>query len=182
LPILPAQILWNNLVEDTLPDIAYAFEPEEEGVMKRKPISLKSPLLNKEMKVLIFGTGLIDEFIILFLFWILWGYLGLNLDYCRTMVFGAMCIDTCFVIYCYKNLKKNIWHINPFSNKFLVLSSILVFAFFALTVYLSPLQTLLKTVPLGFGDWLILISTGIISMFLIEITKWWFISRKMIKE
>ncbi len=182
LPILPVQILWNNLVEDTLPDIAYAFEPEEEGVMKRKPTPLKSPLLNKEMKVLIFGTGLIDQFIILILFWILWGYLGLNLDYCRTMVFGAMCIDTCFVVFCYKNLKKNLWQINPFSNKFLVLSSVFVFTFFALTVYFPPLQTLLKTVPLGLGDWLILVSTGIISMFLIEITKWWFISRKMTEK
>ena len=179
LPILPVQILWNNLVEDTLPDIAYAFEPEEEGVMKRKPTPLKSPLLNKEMKVLIFGTGLIDQFLILILFWILWGYLGLNLDYCRTMVFGAMCLDTCFVVYCYKNLRKNIWQINPFSNKFLLLSSALVFLFFVLTVYLPSLQTLLKTVPLGLGDWLILVFIGIISMFLIEITKWWFISRKM---
>jgi Ca2+-transporting ATPase len=182
LPILPVQILWNNLIEDTLPDIAYAFEPEEEGVMKRKPTSLKSPLLNKEMKVLIFGTGLIDQFIILILFWILWGYLGLNLDYCRTMVFGAMCLDTCFVVYCYKNLRKNIWQINPFSNKFLVLSSVLVFLFFILTVYFPPLQTLLKTVPLGLGDWLILAFIGIISMFLIEITKWWFISKKMTEK
>ena len=182
LPILPVQILWNNLVEDTLPDIAYAFEPEEQGVMKRKPTSLKSSLLNKEMKVLIFGTGLIDQFIILILFWILWGYLGLNLDYCRTMVFGAMCLNTVFVIYCYKNLKKNIWQINLFSNKFLVLSSVFVFIFFILAIYFPPLQTLLKTVPLGIGSWLTLVFIGIISMFLIEITKWWFISRKIVER
>lgn len=61
IPILPVQILWNNFIEDTLPDIAYAFEPKEEGVMKRKPTPLEAPLLTKEMKVLIFGTGLIDE-------------------------------------------------------------------------------------------------------------------------
>ena len=50
LPILPVQILWNNFVEDTLPNIAYAFEPKERGIMKRRPSSPTSPLLTKEMK------------------------------------------------------------------------------------------------------------------------------------
>ncbi len=178
LPILPVQILWNNFVEDTLPDIAYAFEPKEKGIMKRKPVPARAPLLTKEMKILIFCTGLIDEFLMLILFWYLWAHLGLNLDYVRTVIFGAICIDTAFVIYCYKSLRKNIWQINPFSNKWLVISSIVVFLAFALAVYLPPLQTLLHTVPLGIGDWLILIGIGILSMFLIEITKWYFISKK----
>jgi len=177
LPILPVQILWNNFVEDTLPDITYAFEPKEKGIMKRKPAPAKAPLLTKEMKILIFGTGLIDEFLTLILFWYLWGRLGLNLDYVRTVIFGAICIDTAFVIYCFKSLRKNIWQINPFSNKWLVISSIVVFLAFALAVYLPPLQTILHTVPLGIGSWLILIGVGILSMFLVEVTKWYFISR-----
>ena len=177
LPILPVQILWNNFVEDTLPDITYAFEPKEKGIMKRKPAPAKAPLLTKEMKILIFGTGLIDEFLTLILFWYLWGRLGLNLDYVRTVIFGAICIDTAFVIYCFKSLRKNIWQINPFSNKWLVISSIVVFLAFALAVYFPPLQTILHTVPLGIGSWLILIGVGILSMFLVEVTKWYFISR-----
>ncbi|MCD6085884.1 HAD-IC family P-type ATPase [bacterium] len=177
LPVLPVQILWNNFVEDTLPDIAYAFEPKEKDVMKEKPLPLKAPLLNKEMKVLIFGTGLIDEFIILGLFWWLWKYLHLDLDYVRTLIFGSICIDTAFVIYCYKSLKRNIWRINLFSNKWLIFSSISVFFFYAAAIYLPPLQKILHTVPLDFFGWVILVSIGIISMFLIEVTKWYFISR-----
>lgn len=182
LPILPVQILWNNFVEDTLPDISYAFEPMEEDVMKRKPPSKSSPLLNKEMKVLIFGTGIIDQLIILILFWYLWSRLNLNLEYVRTMVFGAICIDTAFVVYCYKSLRKNIWRINIFSNKLLLLSSLIVFLTFALAVYFPPLQKILHTVPLNFGSWLILIGVAILSMLLIEVTKWYFISRHLIEE
>ncbi len=182
LPILPVQILWNNFVEDTLPDIAYSFEPKEKDVMKRKPDSPKTPLLTREMKVLIFGTGLIDEFLTLILFWYLWRHLGLNLDYVRTMIFGTISLDTAFVIYCYKNLRKNIWQINPFSNKWLNISSIVVFAAFASAVYLPPLQSILHTVPLGIKSWLILTIIGIVSMLLIEITKWYFISRHEIEE
>ena len=175
LPILWVQILWNNVVEDTLPNVAYAFEPKEKGVMERKPDSPETPLLTKEMKFLIFVTGLIDEFLILILFWILWGKMGLGLDYVRTMVFGAICLDTAFVIYCYKNLKENIWNINILSNKFLLYASAAVFLTFAAAIYLPPLQILLHTVPLGIWSWLILIGMGILSMFLIEITKWFFI-------
>jgi len=180
LPILPAQILWNNFVEDTLPDIAYAFEPKERGVMKRK-VKHSKTLLTKEMKVLIFGTGLVDEILTFFLFWFLWGYLGMDLKYVRTMVFGAICIDTAFVIYCYKSLRKNIWRMDIFSNKILILSSLVVFIVFALAVYAPPLQILLKTVPLSILDWSILILIGVVSMALIEIPKWYFISKKEIE-
>ena len=182
LPILWVQILWNNIIEDTLPVISYAFEPAEKGVMKRKPESPKSPLLTKEMRVLIFGTGLIDEFLSLILFWVLWKLIGLDLSYVRTMVFGAICLDTAFVIFCYKNLRKNIWRINFFNNKFLLISSALVFVIFALSIYLPPFQVLLHTVPLGIGSWLTLLGIGIVSMFLIESTKWYFISRHETEE
>lgn len=177
LPILPAQILWNNFIEDTLPNLSYAFEPAEGDVMKRKPEPPHHSIFTKEMKTLIFITGLIDQFIALFFFWILWGYLGLGLDYVRTMVFGLISLDTAFVIFSYKNLRKNIWQINPFSNKFLNISSLLVFVFFALAVYLPFLQKVLHTVPLLLKDWLILIIFSLISAGLIEITKYYFISR-----
>ncbi len=177
LPILWTQILWNNVVEDTLPNIAFAFESKEKDTMKRKPTSRKNSILTKEMKVLIFATGLIDQILALALFWILWGKLGLNLKYARTMTFGAICIDTAFVIYSYKNLKRNIWEIDLFDNRLLLLSSLLVLLFFAGAVYLSIFQNLLQTVPLGLRDWLILIVMAIVSTLLIEVTKWFFITK-----
>ena len=177
LPILPVQILWNNFVEDTMPNIAYSFEPEEDDVMQRKPPPPDAPLLNKQMKVLIFGTGFVDQIIALALFWYIWKNLGLDLSYARTMVFGAICIDTAFVIYCYKSLRKNIWKINLFSNKWLNLSSIVVIVTFAMAIYLPPLQRILHTVPLDAMSWLVLLAIGIASMFLIEVTKWVFITR-----
>jgi len=182
LPILPAQILWNNIVEDTLPDIAYAFEPQEEGVMKRKPQPRHLHLLTKEMKILIFCTGLIDEFFKLFLFWFLWHFLKLDLAYVRTMIFGSLCLDTAFVIYCYRSLRKNIWQLHPFSNPWLVVSSLVVFLTFSLAVYFPPLQTLLHTVPLGWRSWLVLTGIGIFTMLLIEATKWYFIARHETEE
>ncbi len=177
LPILPVQILWNNLVEDTLPNIAYAFEPGEKNVMRRGPSPIKVPLLNKEMKILIFGTGLIDEFLTVLLFWYMWKYLALDLAYVRTMIFGAISLDTAFVVYSYKNLRKNIWEINLFSNKWLLASSATVFLAFILAVYVPVFQKVLHTVPIGISSWLVLIGVGIISVLIIELTKWYFIAK-----
>ena len=182
LPILPVQILWNNIVEDTLPNIAYAFEPGEKDVMKRGPSPVKVPLLTKEMKMLIFGTGLIDQFLAFGLFWYLWRTLGLDLDYVRTMIFGAISLDTAFVVYSYKNLRKNIWQINLFSNKWLIASSLIVFIAYAAAIYAPLLQRVLHTVPIGLGSWLILIIMGLASVLLIEITKWHFIVKSKAEE
>ncbi|HDM31878.1 MAG TPA: HAD family hydrolase, partial [bacterium] len=177
LPILPVQILWNNFIEDTLPDIAYAFEPKEKDVMKRKPSPKEAPLLTKEMKTLIFATGIIDQLVLLALFWLFWAKLGAPLDYVRTIVFGAICIDTAFVVYSYKNLRRNLWKINPFSNPWLNFSSIIVFLAFGFAIYSPWCQKILHTVPLGIKEWVIIVFSAIISLILIEITKWYFISR-----
>ena len=179
IPLFWTQILWNNIVEDTLPNIAFAFEPKEKDVMKRKPYPADSPLVNKEMKFLIFVTGLIDEILTFALFWYLWGYLKLDLEYVRTMIFGGICVDTAFVIYSYKSLRRNIWDINIFSNKWLLLSSVMVLFLFSIAIYFPPLQVLLHTVPLVFSDWIVLIVIAIASLLLVEATKYVFIARKI---
>jgi len=53
------------------------------------------------------------------------------------------------------------------------------FAMLALAVYLPPFQSLLKTVSLGMYDWLIIFALGIINIVFIEITKWFFIVKKL---
>ena len=179
LPITAAQILWVNLVEDGLPDIALAFEPKEKDLMQRKPESAKAPLLTKEMKVLIFIIGLIDDFLLLGLFFWLLNH-NYDIHYIRTMVFAALAIDTIFVSFSCKSLRKNLWQINLLSNKFLVLAAIFGIMLLIASIYVSALQTLLKTVPLGPVDWLIIFGMGIIEMILIEIAKHYFIVKKQV--
>lgn len=178
LPILAVQILWNNIVEDSLPNLSFAFEPPEEGVMNRQPVPRKSPLLTKEMKTLMFATGIIYQAFGLAIFAVAWKVLGLDLSYARTMVFGLLVVNTAFVIFGYKNLRKNITKYNPFSNKVLNLTALIIMVFFALSIYLPVFQTLLQTVPLGFGSWMVLIGISVASLLLIEITKLIFIAKK----
>ncbi|PIP31316.1 hypothetical protein COX24_04205 [bacterium (Candidatus Gribaldobacteria) CG23_combo_of_CG06-09_8_20_14_all_37_87_8] len=176
LPLTAVQILWVNLLEDGLPNIALAFEPKEKDLMQRKPEKLKSSLLNKEMKAIIIWVGLFTNLLLLGLF--LWLYKEFGheqLGYIRTMMFAGLAIDSLFYLFACKSLRKNIWQINPFSNKFLIIAWIGSFLGLITAIYLPFFQNILKTVPLDFTDWLILAGLGIIDLALIEFAKHHFI-------
>jgi len=178
LPILAAQILWINLIEDGLPDIALAFEPKEKGLMKQKPQGQEIPLLTKEMKVLIFIIGLLTDLFLLGLFFYLLNYSGYTIPHIRSVIFAGLAIDSLFYVFSCKSLRRNLWQINPFSNKFLIAAWLFGILMLIAALYLSPLQDLLKTVPLTFFDWQLILALGLINIVLIEGTKWWFIKYK----
>ncbi len=179
LPILWQQILWNNLVEDSFPNIAFAFEPPEEGILKRKPEKKDNSLLTRPMKELILVVGIFDQLLTFGLFYILYRQ-GFNLDYIRTMVFGSLVMDTGFVIYSFKNLRKNIWEYNILNNKHLLASSLLVFGGFAIALYFPFIRNLLGTVPLSAKDWGIQILMSLSAVLLTEIGKYVFIKKRLI--
>ena len=177
LPIIGVQILWVNLIEDGPLGLCLAFEPKEKDLMKQKPQSIYTPLLTKEMKVLIFIIGLVNILLLLALF----SWLSKNnhqIAHIRTMVFACLTIDSLFYVFSCKSLRQNLWHINPFSNKFLVASWFIGIIMLVSALYLPIFQTLLKTVPLNFNDWLIILGLGAVNLILIEATKWYFIAKR----
>ena len=64
LAILPAQILWINIVNDGLPDFSLAVEKGDKNIMSAKPIKKNEHILSKEMKAVIFGAGITRDLII----------------------------------------------------------------------------------------------------------------------
>jgi Ca2+-transporting ATPase len=177
LPILPAQILWVNLVEDSLPAVALAFEKKEKDVMEHKPEHPQSPLLNREMKVIIFVIGIFTDLMLLGLFfWLV--KRNLSLAEIRTIIFACLSIGSIFFIFPCRSLRKNIWQINPFSNPMIIIAWFFSIIMLILAIYVPLFQKLLKTVPLNLFDWLLFIGLGIINLALIEFTKWIFIRKR----
>jgi Ca2+-transporting ATPase len=169
--LLPAQILWINLVEDGLPTFALTFEKKEPDIMKRRPEKLmKQPLLDRQMKVLIFVVAIITDFILLGLFWILW-HLTQDLAYVRTVVFVGLAIDSLFFIFSFRSLRRSLLHINPFSNTFLLGAISISWLLLLAAIYFPSLQKLLRTVPLALADWGMLVALALINVVLIEFVK-----------
>jgi len=174
LPILPAQILWVNLIEDGLPGIALAFEPKEEGLMDKSPEGHRAHLLTREMKVIIFIIGIVTDILLLGLYFYLYK-LNYEISHIRTIIFACLTVDSLFFVFCCRSLKRNLWHINPFSNKHLVIAVLFGISALISALYLPFLQRLLKTVPLNFNEWVIVLGLSLVEIPLIELTKHHFI-------
>jgi Ca2+-transporting ATPase len=178
LPILAAQILWVNIVEDGLPDIALAFEPGEKQVMEDKPRKIKEPIVNLEMKILIFAIGIIDDIILLGLYWWLLKQGELDLNHIRTIIFVALSIDSLLYVFACRSLRFSIFRKNPFSNRFLVIAVLIGAFFMVLGVYLPFLQKILQTVSLTPEQWILPIVLAVFELILIEIVKEIFIIKR----
>ena len=181
LPVLAAQILWVNLIEDSLPNVALAFEPEEKDIMQRKPIGYHNPLLNKEMKTIIFIVGTLTSLMLLGAFFFLL-HQDYDLIHLRTIIFAMLVIDSIFCVFSYRNLRKNIWQFNPFSNRILTLVWLISVLLLLAAIYVPFLNILLKTTPLGIRAWLYIIGLGIIDLFLVELAKYHFIIKYQRKK
>lgn len=170
LPLLPAQILWINLVEDGLPDIALTTEQEVEGVMEEKPRNPKEPILNQSLKkwmTSIFFISGITAFLTFFIFWKLTGDLGQT----RTIVFALMCVDSLFFAFSVRSFKRAIFRKDIFSNRYLVGAVIISFVFLLGAIYLPTLQRLLSTQSLNIMNWLLIFGISAVEISLIELFK-----------
>jgi len=96
----------------------------------------------------------------------------------RTVMFIALGIDSLFVVFACRSLRRPIFRYNPFSNKIISLSVFMGMSLILGAIYFPPLQRLLGTQPLGVREWIFLVSLGIFNLLAIEITKGVFIALK----
>lgn len=179
LPLTAVLILWTNLVEDSLPNIALSFEPGEKDVMKRPPVKKNEPVLDKESKIIVFAIGLITDFVLLAIFLYFYFAGTMTVEHLQTLIFAGLGLDTFFYVFAIKNLRKSIFSYNIFSNKLLVGATILGVGLMLSAIYIPWLGDLLGTEPLTVSDWIIIVSLGLVKLLGVELVKWWFIHRDL---
>lgn len=173
LPILPAQILWINIIPDSLPAMALTNEKSEKENMATGQ-KFKREIIDRPMKIMVFLISVITNLVLFALF--CWLYRSTNnLFYARTMIFISLAVGSLFFIFSCKNLKKTIFSYNPLNNKFLNWSIIFGLGMSLLAIYLPFLQRLLKVEALRLNDWLIILGFGVFNLMLLELAKFWFI-------
>ncbi len=170
IPLLPAQILWINLVTDGFPHLALTLEPEEEGIMKRPPRQRGESVLQRETMRLVVLIGATTDIILL----LLYGYmihLGYDLAFARTFIFAALGINSLLYVFSVRNLRESIFHVNPFKNSALngavILGSLCLLA----PLLLPPLREVFGFVALRLTDYLFLLFLGIGKLLFVEYVK-----------
>ncbi|PJE59876.1 MAG: hypothetical protein COU85_01380 [Candidatus Portnoybacteria bacterium CG10_big_fil_rev_8_21_14_0_10_44_7] len=174
LPILPAQILWVNLIDDALPSMSLVFEKAEGDVMRRRPQGRKTRIFDAEIKFFVFVIGVVTNLLLFALFW--WYFRqNYDLEHIRTIIFAALGLDSLIYVFACKSLRQNIWHIRLFNNKHLLVAVGFGLLMLLAAIYLPFLQTLLKTQPLYGFDWGVVAILSLLDLLFIELGKWLFI-------
>ena len=170
LPLLPVQILWINMVADSFPSVGLTLEPGENDVMSLSPRSRTEPILSREMMKLIFLIGVITNIVLFGLFlWVLKSEMAVT-DI-RSFLFVAVGVDSLIYVFSVKSLRRSLFHVNPFSNHWLLLSVCFGFLLMILAVEVPFLQSIFETTPLSVSAWGLVFSIGIVKLLMIETVK-----------
>ena len=140
-PLLSMQLLWLNLLTDSLPAIALGMEPVDEDVMTRKPKARTEGIFAGGFGLRVALQGLYFGAVSLFGFWLGRHATGTDIGG-QTLCFMVMA--TAEIVQSF-NMRSHhsLFHSNPFANKMLNLAAVLSFALTALVLF-TPLRTLFE--------------------------------------
>ena len=178
LPLLPAQILWTNIIEEGFMNFSFAFEPKEEDVMRRNPksASMKS-IITPRLRSIILILSLVTGVFVTAIYFLLLQF-GLRIEEIRTIMFALLSVDSLFFSFSLKDLSKPIWRINIFSNRYLIVAILISVATLIAALYLPILQKLLSLTPINSSILALVFVVGIINLLIIELIKYFYFERK----
>lgn len=156
LPLLPAMILWINLVTDGPPATALSMDAPTEDVMQRTPRNPKEGVLHGMLTFMV-ASSLILLLAEVGAFW--WGFsVRGSVEKARTMVFLVTCFYQLVVVWNCRSERRNAFRVGFRTNKFLLIAvAVSVFSTLA-AVYIPPLPAVFQTVPLDLPEWALVLS------------------------
>ena len=180
-PLLATQLLWINLLTDSLPAIALGMDPGDPDVMKEKPRNPKESFFAGGAGLQIIVGGILIGGITILAFW--YGYFqhGYSpfdasvpeevVEYARTMAFMAIISCQLFYSLAVRNSNKSIFQVGIFSNKYLVGAIVLGFVLQLVVIGIPAMQNAFKLQMLDARGWVIVILAGMVPLIFNELYK-----------
>ena len=167
-PLLAIQLLWINLITDSLPAIALGLEPAENNIMHRKPINQKKGLFADGLWNNIILEGILIGVLTLVAFSIGNNLYGLEIG--RTMAFAS--IGLLELIHSFNvRTTESIFKVGSLTNKYLIGSFILGIFVQTIVIIIPSLANIFKLVPLTGIQWLFTILISSLPIPIIELQK-----------
>lgn len=155
--LLPIHILWINLVTDSLPALALAFDPADKDIMKRKPVKPGKSVFTKGMtwRILYQGTMIGALTLVAFMIGLSTtktpiGNLTLDkskIEVGQTMAFITLAISELVHVFNVRNNRKSIFRTGIFDNKKL-LGAIAISLALVLVILLVPGLRTIFSIPI----------------------------------
>ncbi len=170
LPLLPIQILWINLVTDSLPALALGVEKAEPGIMERPPRAVDERILPNSLLALMTFQGSIVAISTLAAFAI--EYLATNnVHRAQAVAFTASILAQNVQAFNVRSNRLSIFQLGVFSNKYLVGAFAIVLVTLLGLLYIPPLQSIFQTVPLTLRDWALVSALALLPLVVMETAK-----------
>lgn len=167
MPLLPIQLLFINLVGDSLPSLALSVDHAAKDIMSRKPIDPNQGIFNKT-----FTTKVSVQALILGGMTLLAYLIGAktSIDVARTMTFAVMVFSQFTMIFSIRSGKE--WFTYRFfSNRWLWLTIVFVIILTLMVMLIPGLQSLFKLAALTSGQWWTVIGLSFAVLALSELFK-----------
>ena len=167
-PLLAIQLLWVNLVTDSLPAIALGLEPPDKDIMNKKPRDSKKGIFADGLwgKILVEGTML--GMLTLVAFSIGNNLYGLEVG--RTMAFVSIAMLELVHSFNVKS-EESIFKVGLFENKYLIGAFLLGVALQVIVVMVPLFANIFSLVPLNGTQWLFTIGISILPLVIMEVQK-----------
>ena len=167
MPLLPIQLLFINLVGDSLPSLALSVDHADKDIMKRKPIDPNQGIFTKH-----FTTRVIIQSLIIGLTTLAAYMIGMktSVDVARTMAFAVMVFCQFTIIFSIRSGHNWFTH-KMFTNRWLWLTIVFVTALTLLVLLVPGMQSLFKLAPMTSGQWWTVIGLSFAVLALSELFK-----------
>jgi Ca2+-transporting ATPase len=173
IPLLPAQIIWLNLITDTFQVSALAMEPKEDKLLKKNFKKTWRYLVDKLMveRMAVMVAPMMIGTLYLFS-----RYYETNLQYAWTVSLTALAVFQWFNAWNCRNEDISIFNRKFLSNKYLIAATVFVVLLQLVALYTPFMQEILRTEPLAIKDWGIILAIALSIVLAEEIRK--FIRRR----
>jgi Ca2+-transporting ATPase len=163
LPLLPAMILWINLVTDGGPALAMSADPPVDDVMNRPPRDPKEGVMHGMLAFILMYVALQSGTTILS-FSLKYFIQGSSLAEARTLAFVQACFFELIVVWNCRSERHNVFKTGIFSNKYLLVAVATGMLLTVSLCYIPVFQLMFGTVPLVPMDWLWALFTAFLGL------------------
>ncbi len=178
LPLLPTQILWLNLVTDGVSGFALAAEPGHGDILNEPPRKKNENILSKEtlpflLLMMIVMAGLTISFFAYHLF------IDGDIDKARTAAFTVMAFTQIFNALNMRSMKRSLFEIGIFSNKYMMVSISLAIFLQVIAIYF--LDAIFHFEYLSFYELILIFVSSSLVLWLGELYKFFKYNKNRVK-
>lgn len=171
-PLLPIQLLWINLVTDSLPALSLGMEPVEHDVMTRKPRSKNESIFAHGVGLMAGLQGIMIGILTLIAYFIgtRTGIENAGIPLGETMAFAVLAISQLVHAFNIRS-SHSLFKIGFHSNKYMVGAFFASLALMLIVLFVPFFQEIFEVITMNATEWGIVVGLSLVPLVVMEIVK-----------